>query len=200
MKKSIIALTLIALFSIAAFADIRLPDTPKPTATPKPQKSIDANMKITLDKNVTEATLIIPKSQIKQLRAQLDGLDDSSDEPLLTFSRTQTIVSGLFLSLAFVFGGVWFSRSRKTDGKINKTLVVGAVLFFVGSAATLVFANGGPPQELGSISSKIFKRELFTYGWNYAYGKIKVKVSDNAREIELIVPDKVEEKTTNKEE
>ena len=196
MKKSIIAIAFIALFSIAAFADIRLPDTPKPTATPKPQKSIDSNMKITLDKNVTEATLIIPKSQIKQLRAQLDGLDDSDDSPVFAVSRTQTIISGLFLSLAFVFGGVWFARSR--NEKANKTLVVGAVLLLVGSAATLIFANGGPPQELGSISSKIFKRELFTYGWNYARGKIKVKVSDNANEIELIVPDK-EEKPTNKE-
>ncbi len=199
MRKFIYSIVFIALLSFSAFADIRLPDTPKPTATPKQQKSIDSNMKITLDKNVTEATLIIPKSQIKQLRAQLEGLDDSDDSPVFAISRTQTVVSGLFLSLAFVFGGVWFARSRKTDGKLNKTLVVGAILLLVGSAATLVFANGGPPQELGSISSKIFKRELFTFGWNYARGKIKVKVSDNANEIELIVPDKGEEKPTNKE-
>ena len=39
MKKIIIAIAFIALFSIAAFADVRLPDTPKPTATPKPQKA-----------------------------------------------------------------------------------------------------------------------------------------------------------------
>ena len=115
---------------------------------------------------------------------------------LSNFSRTQTIVSGLFLSLAIVFGGVWFAKR----GKANKTLVAGAVLFLVGSAATLVFANTGPPQELRSISEQIIQTdELFTDGWNYAYGKVKVKVSDKAEAIELIVPDVGEEKTTNKE-
>ena len=196
MKKSIIVITFIALFSIVAFADIRLPDTPKPTATPKPQKSIDSNMEIRLDPNAKEATLIIPKNQLKQLRAELEQLDDSTNEPLLTFSRTQTIVSGLFLSLAFVFGGVWFARSR--NGKINKTLVVGAILLFVCSAATIVFANVGPPQELRSISGKLFDKKLFGY-WKSASGTVKVKVSDDSNIIQLVVPDKKEETTTKEE-
>ncbi len=193
MKKSIFAITLIAIFSISAFADIRLPDTPKPTATPKPQKSIDSNLTIRLDQKASETTLIIPKSQISQLRAQLEELDDTN-EPLLTFSRTQTIVSGLFLSLAIVFGGVWFSRR----GKPNKTLVAGAVLFLLGSAATFVFANVGPPMELRNISGKLFDKKVFN-GWNFASGKIKVKVSDTANSMELIVPDKAEEKPKTEE-
>lgn len=193
MKKSIIAIAFIALFSIAAFADIRLPDTPKPTATPKPQKTIDSNLTIRLDQNATEATLTIPKSQIQQLRAALDEADGTS-EPILTFSRTQTIVSGLFLSLAVVFGGVWFSQR----GKAKQTLVAGAVLFLLGSAATIVFANVGPPAQLRSISGKLFDKNVFG-GWKRATGKIKINVSDSGNVIELIVPDKVEE-TTNKEE
>ena len=190
MKKSIFTIVFVALFSIAAFADIRLPDTPKPTVTPKQQQSIDANMIIRLDENATETTLIIPKSQISQLRAQLDELD--GNEQILTFSRTQTIVSGLFLSLAFVFGGVWFARTN--GGKVNKTLVVGAILLFVGSAATIAFANVGPPAELRSISGKLFDKEVFG-GWKRATGKVKVKVSDNGNLIELIVPDKTETKS-----
>jgi len=194
MKKIIFGFTLISLFSIAVFADIRPPITPKPTATAKPQKSVEANMKIKLDKNAVEPTLIIPKDQIKQLRAQLEQLDDSTDEPVFAISRTQTIISGLFLSLAVIFGGVWFSKR----GEANKTLVAGAVLFLIGSGATLVFANAGPPQELRSISNKIFKKELFSYGWNYASGKVKVKVSDDTNEIELVIPNKTDE--TNNEE
>ncbi|HMS43719.1 MAG TPA: hypothetical protein PKE69_26050 [Pyrinomonadaceae bacterium] len=191
MKKSIFTIIFISFLSFSAFADIRLPDTPKPTATPKPQKSIDSNITIRLDQNATEATLIIPKDQIKQLRAQLDGLDDTN-EPILTFSRTQTIVSGLFLSLAIVFGGVWFSRR----GKANKTLVAGAVLFLFGSAATIVFANIGPPVDLRTISGKLFNKEVFS-GWNRANGKIKVKVADTGNTIELIVPNKEETKKTD---
>lgn len=193
MKKSIFTIIFISFLSFSAFADIRLPDTPKPTATPKPQKSIDSNITIRLDQNATEATLIIPKDQIKQLRAQLDGLDDTN-EPILTFSRTQTIVSGLFLSLAIVFGGVWFSRR----GKPNKTLVAGAVLFLLGSAATIVFANIGPPNDLRSISGKLFDKKVFS-GWNRASGKIKVKVADTGNTIEMIVPDMAEEKTKSEE-
>jgi len=185
MKKFVYSIVFIALLSFSAFADIRLPDTPKPTATPKQQKEIDSNLIIRLDRSATEATLIIPKSQVSQLRAQLDELDS---EPILTFSRTQTIVSGLFLSLAIVFGGVWFSKR----GKPNKTLVAGAVLFLIGAGTTFVFANVGPPAQLRSITGKLFNKETFG-GWKQATGKIKLKVADTGNIIELHVPDKVEE-------
>jgi hypothetical protein len=184
MKKLIFTVLFIALLSFSIFADIRLPDTPKPSPTPKQQKEIDSNMIIRLDPNADEATLVIPKSQISQLRAQLDGLDT---EPLLSFSRTQTIVSGLFLSLAIVFGGVWFARR----GKPNKLTVAGAVLLLLGSAATVVFANVGPPTELRSISGKLFDKKTFQ-GWSRASGKIKIKVAENGNAVELLVPDKVE--------
>ncbi len=193
MKKSIFAIALIAFCSFAAFADVRLPNTPTPTATPKQQKTIDSTFIIRLDPNANEAKLNIPKSQVQQLRAALDGLDDS--EPLWTFSRTQTIVSGLFLSLAIVFGGVWFARAR--NGKANKTLIAGAILLLVGSAATMTFGNAGPPDELRSISGKLFDKKVFN-GWRSAYGTVKVKVSNEGNTIELIVPDKPGQ--TNKSE
>lgn len=191
MKKFIYSIVFILLLSFSAFADIRFPDTPKPTATPKQEKSIDSNMIIRLDSNATDATLIIPKSQIQQLRAQLDQLDDTN-QPLLTFSRTQTIVSGLFLSLAIVFGGVWFSKR----GKANKTLIAGAVLLLLGSAATIVFANVGPPTDLRSISGKLFDKNVFG-SWNRASGNIKIKVTDSGSSLELIVPNKQETKKTD---
>ena len=108
MKRIFSLSLLIAMFSIAAFADIRLPDTPKPTPAPKEKKSIESNMTIRLDKNATEARLIIPRSQLKQLRAELEDLDNGGGNTAMNVTRTQTIVSGLFLSLSIVFGGVWF--------------------------------------------------------------------------------------------
>ena len=195
MKKIFSLCVLLGMFSIAAFADVRLPDTPKPTPAPRQKKTIESALSIRLDKKATEARLIIPKSQIKQLRAALDDLDDdNTGNTAMNVTRTQTIVSGLFLSLAMVFGGVWFARSRRTDGKINKTAAVAIILFLVGSAATVAFANMGPPAELRSISGKLFNKQIFG-GWGSAYGKIKLEVSEtDGGTIELVVPDKEEPK------
>ena len=204
MKKiyGLIALTLI--LSATAFADVRLPDAAKPTPQPKQPKMIDARMTIRLDKNANDTVLVIPKNQLKQFRAELELLDQDSDTAAALsdsnggVSRSQTIVGGMFLSLAFVFGGVWLARSRKTDGKTNKTIVAGIVLFLAGSAATFVFANAGPPSTLRSISSKLFDKQVFN-GWKRAGGNIKISVSTDSSDVELIVPDK-EEKAVQTEE
>jgi len=194
MKRLFSLCVLLGMFSLAAFADVRLPDTPKPTPAPKQKKTIESNMTIRLDKKASEARLIIPKSQIKQLRAALDDLDDDTGNTALNIGRTQTIVSGLFLSLAFVFGGVWFARARKNDGKINKTAAAAIMLFLVGASATAAFANMGPPTELRSISSKLFNKQIFG-GWNSATGKIKIEVTEkDGGPVELVVPDKPEPK------
>jgi hypothetical protein len=198
MKKIITLFTFSLLFSVAGLADIRLPDTPKPTPATK-TKSIDTRLTIKITKDAKEAKLIIPKSQLKELRAELDELDSGSDNTALSnFSRTQTIVSGLFMSLAMVFGGVWFVRSRKIDTKSAKVLVIGTMLFSTFAAATMVFANAGPPMETRSITNKIFSETLNT-GWGQASGKIKLEVSDKVSEPQLIVPDTKDEKKSDDE-
>jgi hypothetical protein len=188
MKKLFSSAALIIVFAMIAFADIRLPDTP----TPKQSKKIETNLHISIRRNEKEARLRIPKSQIQQLRAELEQLDDSDDVTTTTvsagFSKTQTIISGLFLSLAFVFGGVWLVRSRPSVTKTNKALVVGAGLFLTGAMTTIVFANVGPPPEARSITGKIFTNSVHVY--KQASGKIKLEISDDADGgIELIVPD-----------
>lgn len=204
MKKLFCLVMFVSLFSVAAFADIRLPDEAKPTPKPKPTKSYDSKMTIRLDQNASEATLVIPKNRIKQLRAELELLDDESDTAAVLsdsnggVSRTQTIVGGMFLSLAFVFGGVWFTRSRTTGGKINKTIAVGMVVFLVGSAATIAFANIGPPMMLRTISSKLFDKKVFGR-WKRADGNIKIQVSAENDGVELIIPDKEEKSGTDTE-
>lgn len=198
MKKLLSLSVFVLLFSTAIFADVRV-DTPSPTPKPKANKSIDTELTIKLQRDAKEARLIIPKNQLKQLRAQIDDLDDSSDTMAsASFTKTQTIISGLFLSLAFVFGGVWFVRSRKIDTKASKTLVIGSVLFLSGAVATIAFANAGPPAEARSITSKMFSK-AFDY-YKFGYGKIKLEVSSEARNPELIVPDVPEEKKPNGDE
>lgn len=189
MKRIFSLYALIVVFSINAFADVRLETpTPKAEKTPKQVKSIDTNLSISIRKDAKEARLLIPKSQIKQLRIELAELDDDADEPTaLTFTRTQTVVSGLFLSLAFVFGGVWLARSRKTDVKANKTLIVGAGLFLSGALATITYANIGPPPEARSITGKMFSDAVHQY--KQGSGKIKVETTNEEYGIQLIVPD-----------
>jgi hypothetical protein len=195
MKKLFSSMALIAAFALVAFADVRLPDTP----TPKESKKIDTWLHISIDKDAKEARLIIPKSQLKQLRAELEQMDDSDATASLSFSKTQTVVSGLFLSLAFVFGGVWLARSRGggSGTKANKTLVVGAGLFLIGAMTTMVIANVGPPPEARSITGKIFSSGVHTY--KQASGKIKLETSDADRGIELIVPDVKSDARTGEE-
>lgn len=199
MRKFTFAFAVTVLLTVAVFADIRLPDTPKPAETTT--KSVDSGMTIRLSDEAKETKLIIPKSMLKEVRAALDEADDASGvNASLTnstgnFTRAQTVVSGFFMSLAIIFGGVWFARSRgNTAAKTSKKIIAGAVLFFIGSMATFVYANVGPPSTLRKIDGRLFDKKVFG-SWRFASGAIKVEVSNTARNFELIVPDKEDTKT-----
>ena len=185
MNRIICLTTIFFLASVAVFADIA---RPQPTKDPKPVKSLDAIMTIRLDRNAKAARLLIPKSQIKQLRAELEQMDGDSDNTAAVttpgnFTRTQTIVSGTFLSLALVFGGMLFVRTGKASGK---ALIILAVLAGLGTAATFVYANIGPPPEARSITSRLFNDKVFT-PYQFASGNIKIETVDSGN-LQLIVP------------
>jgi len=203
MKKILSLLIAAMLFSIVVRADIRPPETEKPTPATKQKKSIDTQLFIELDRKEKYAKLIIPKDQIKQLRAELEQLDnEQNNQAALTdgFSRTQTIIGGLFMSSAFLLGGIWFARSRKINTKTGKSLAAGAALFCLGSLATIALGNAGPPPELRQITSKLFDKKVFGY-WNSASGKIKLETAtDNFPGIRLIVPNLPDEKKPAGEE
>ncbi len=189
MKQLIFLTVMLLLAPAAAFADIARPE---PAKTPKSNssKSIETGMTIRLDSEAKEARLIIPRSQIKQLRAELEQMDDDSDNTAAvttpgSFSRTQTVLSGTFLSLALVFGGMWFVRSGKSTTRTGKGLVILAVVTGIVSAATLVYANAGPPQEARSITGKMFTQAVHIYG--RGWGIVKLEARDQ-KQIELIVP------------
>ncbi len=188
MKRLLCLTAILLVAACAAFADIA---KPIPVKTPEPAPQNEATLLIRLDENETQARLLIPKDQIKQLRAALDEIDDQTDAAAAVtkpgaFSRTQTAVSGIFLSLALVVGGVWFVRSGKSATKTGKVLVIFAVMAGAASAATFVYANAGPPAILRQISSPLFNYKTFGY-WKRASGRIKVEATDNPA-FELRVP------------
>ena len=191
MKRILCLSLLILLASVAVFSDIARPGkTPRAKPTPKfRMTNTSMTMEITMQGNIAQTTLRIPKAQLKWLAEREENGDDSDNTAANagSFSRTQTIVSGAFLSLALIFGGMWFVSSGKSATKKGKTLVILAVIGVVSSAATFVYANVGPPPQLRSISTNLFDKKSFE-GWNYASGTIRVETSPEDV-IELIVAD-----------
>ena len=107
---------LLVLYALCSLVMNVLADIAKPTTT-KAKSTIDTILSIRLQGDAKEARLIIPRSQLMELRAQLDQIGGPSDTAAAFTatgigSRLPTIVGGLFLTLAIVFGGIWFSRSR----------------------------------------------------------------------------------------
>ncbi len=185
MKSMILLVVILILGTTAAFADIAPAPGKSPNRVKKPPV-VSTNLDITLDSKATDARLIIPALQLKQLRAELDLLDGgetntaavSSDS---SFTRTQTIVSGIFLSLAFVFGGICFVRSSRNGRTVGAVIAAAAL----GSAATVIYANVGPPPDARAISGKMFSQAVHNYG--FGTGRIKLETGEGDR-IRLIVP------------
>ena len=175
MKKIILSCLIVSVAASVCFANIANPDLPGK------KKAIDTSLSIRIEKDATEARLIIPRSQIKQLRAELEQLDDGRDNTA-AITGTQTIVSGGLLSLALVFGGMFFVRRGH-----SKPVVASAVILACGSIVTLVYGNAGPPPEARTINGKMFSQAVHMY--KGGGGKIKLEVSDSVRSPELIVPD-----------
>lgn len=197
MKKVFATLLFLAAFSFTAFADIARPDVPPKGNT---SKSIDTYLNIKLDKNAKEAKLIIPKSQVKELRAQLDAIENGDDTAAASTGsdrRLSTIVSGALLSGAFVFAGFWFVRSGRLSTKGVKAAAAGIVLLASGAFATMVYANAGPPADARAITGKMFTRGVHIY--KSGGGKIKLEVSDTETQPKLIVPDEGNNPTTGEE-
>ena len=190
MKKILGLLMLTAFFSCAAVADVRLPDTPKPTPakTAKPEPAaVDATLQIEFSSREKTARLLVPRNELNKLRAELDALDGGGGATFSGISRAQTIAGGLFLSLAVVFGGVWFVRSGKNAPKKVRIAAAGAVLLASGALASIAFANIGPPTT-ADITSRIFNAESFRHPLGLQ-GAVKLEITDRGDRLRLIVPE-----------
>ena len=187
LKLTIVILSILA-FAASAFADIPRPDT-TPNRAKKPA-AVDTHLSIVLDRDAEEARLIIPRSQIKALRADLEGMDSDETTAAISASgtsRLQMVVSGVFLSLAVTLAGVWFTRNRKMSAAAGKSAAAGMFIFAIGALATIVYGNAGPPPDARKITGKMFAPAMHVY--KGGGGKIKLEVSDTDTVPKLIVPD-----------
>lgn len=191
MYKTLFVIVLLKTFMTSAFADVAGPDrSPKPVKRPS---AVDTYLSIRLDRDAKEARLIVPRSQLKTLRAELDAIDNGTDTSAVAtsggISKMQTIVSGIFISLAIVFAGIWFARSGRLS---TRAAAAGVVVFVSAGFAAIVYGNAGPPSEARSITGKMFSPALHVY--KFGGGKIKLEVSDDEDQVQLIVPDPQEPK------
>ena len=178
---------LLSFVALMVFVGYAMADIPRPKVTPnKPAKvtSIDTRLDIRLRRDAKQARLILSRSQLKQLRAEIDQVDGgASDTASAGITGLQTIAGGLFLSLAMVFAGVWFVRS----GRVTKPVAAGLLVLAGGALATMVYANAGPPPEARSITGKMFAPGMHDY--KFGGGAIKLEISDEEDNPTLIVPD-----------
>lgn len=185
------------LLASFAFSDISAPKT-----TPETEKdgSIETEMGIWVDYSVKEPTLVIPREQLQRLLEETSNSSAANISSQNGISRTQTIVAGVFLSLAMLAGGIVITRSKKVNSKTAKTIVAGMVLIGAGTTATIIFANVGPPPVKLGINNKMFYQKEGTTRFRIS-DKIKLKVDENNdQNIRLYVPVVREEKKNNKEE
>ncbi len=184
MYKKYLVLLAVLLFAVPAFADIARPDrTPK---RPKKETAIDSRLTIRLDKDAKEARLIIPRSELKGLIAQL-GTDEMPAVKVGGISQAQTIMGCTLISLAIIFGGVWAFRSGKLATKSGKVAASAALVLAGGALTSLVYANIAPPFETRSIKGSIFSPAIQKY--KFVSGPIKLEIGENETAPTLIVPD-----------
>jgi len=182
--------TFLFMTAIPVLGDVPDPRRQKP--------STDSNgmtaMRIALDRKGGQATLEIPRDVVAQLRADLDGAESQTVGAVAATpfngNNARTVMAGLFLSLAFGFGGLWFVRSRgKADGLTRVALGV-AVAALCGASAGIAYANAGPPPLARSFTSRILVPEAKSWG---VFGRVKVRIVNDNREIRLILPESKDE-------
>jgi hypothetical protein len=179
-----IVLGLVALTS--ANADVA---RPRDDGHKSPQiVSVSSPMHIEPNTKATEARLLIPRAVLEQMRAGLDG-DNApaagTTARLFTNGGAQTALAGIFLSLAFAFGGVWLVRTRKPAGTWTRATLGVILLALCGATASIAYANAGPPPIARSLTSGILSPGAQPYG---AYGQVKVEITDERSQITLVLP------------
>ena len=184
MKRTFAAGLLMMTAAFACLADIARPDRGSGRVE-KPANSVMSEMMIKLDRNTTEAKLVIPRSHLTQLRAELNAIDDGGNSAVGS-QRVQMIVSGTLISLAFVLGGLWFVRSGRKLGSTGSIAAIVALAGLSGGMATMIYANAGPPPEARTINGKMFSQSVHLY--KFGFGKVRLELSDEDQ-IVLLVPD-----------
>jgi hypothetical protein len=151
---------------------------------------ITSRMRIQPNSKENGAKLLIPRAVFQQLKAEIEGNAApvvGATSSRLNLTGTQTVMTGIFLSLALAFGGVWLVRSRKHSEKVSRGAIAVMVLAICGAVASIAYANAGPPPVARSLTSKILVPDAQPYG---VFGEVKVSVVDDSNQIVLVLPSK----------
>ena len=190
IRSNVIALVVLLL----ATASPVVANIAPPTMGGSVKKStvVPARMRVGVDSRGTEAKLVIPREIFLQLRAEIDGSD--SQVAAGTFPTglppAQTAIAGLCLSLSLIAAGMWFVNSRGAAKKLPRVATALAFIAVGGVAATVVYANAGPPPVARSLTSRILVPEAMPYG---ASGDVKVEIVNNGSQIQLLLPAKAKD-------
>jgi len=217
MKNIFFVSLCVAAFAASAFADVPGPNKrprptpqstvsitntpqPAPSVGPTPERVHEAQMAVSLS-NWSEGatTLVLTRAMVDKINAAArdKGIETAGTTagagPL---ASTQTIAGGIFLSLAFVFGGVWLARSK---GNVSKPALGILLLAVVGMGTTLVIGNVPPPKRIALTSAIINEGVMRNY---VAAGKVKIMIVDyeNKDDVMLVIPRKAEGGTGEAEE
>jgi|GEM_PF-757785 len=216
MKRFFFAAICLTAFAAVGFADVPGPgkkprptpqstvsitNTPQPAPSigPSPERVHEAQMAVSLSNWSDEPTLVLTKAMIDKINAAArdKGIETAGTTAGASpFASTQTVAGGIFLSLAFVFGGVWLARSK---GNVPKPALGILLLAVVGMGTTLVIGNVPPPKRI-ALSSAIINEGVMR---NYvAAGKVKIMIVDyeNKDDVTLVIPRKAEGVTGEAEE
>lgn len=122
---------------------------PRPAPSQTDTKYIFSSLQIVPDEKATNARLQIRQSDLKELRAALDGASTSGPiAASITTSSSRTIIAGLLLFASLSFAGVWLARTWRSSASVGRTqkVAVGLIaIATIGAAAIIVRGNAGPP-------------------------------------------------------
>jgi hypothetical protein len=181
---------MVLCLTATALADVRLPDNLRPKANTNSSRTNNGNVsRMTIEaRDGAEASrLQIPRTVLRQLRAELEGEDamvagsfGSGASPL------QTIVAGVFLSLTVIFGGVWLLRMKR-GATVRRVATLGVfVCALCASAATaVVLANIAPPRRTVYWPDTLSRA---VQDGARLEGPVRVEIVDGGTDIKLIVP------------
>ena len=126
-------------------------DLPKPKPSQKSENTtIFSSLEIVPDPKANNAKLQIHQSDLKALRAALDGQPANTTLAAnISHSGPRTIVAGVLLFLSLSFAGVWLARASRSGATLNRGQKTVAVLLVtaatLGAAAIITRGNAGPP-------------------------------------------------------
>jgi hypothetical protein len=176
----------IALFLVSlalCLADVR-PD-PKPKPAPAPASATKVTSVLTVTSSETELTILrIPKTVLDQLRAENVPVVPSAD------SKTRNVLAAIFLSLAIIAAGFWFSQRHGLHPAARHGVSAGVALLLIASA-TSIWADIRPQHRPPVVNRGTLTdiRCALSPSPKILSGPVSVEIIPEGSVIQLIIPE-----------